>query len=70
MNEKVLRLYPPPNEEKPLQGLNLEHELRHPTNPSQTFVCADSIVSLDGRVSLIDTKSARLDTKSARRRVP
>lgn len=65
MSESVLRLYPPPSVEKSLHGLYLDHELQNTVGPSQTFVYADFIVSLDGRISLIDTKTGRRQVPQA-----
>lgn len=59
MGEPVLRLYPPPSVATSLYGLYLGHELQNTPKTNQTFVYADYIVSLDGRISLVDPKSGR-----------
>ena len=65
MSEPVLRLYPPPCEPHPLRGLYLKHRIQQTTQPGQTFVYADFILSLDGRISLIDEKPGRRQVPQA-----
>jgi riboflavin biosynthesis pyrimidine reductase len=49
----VLRLYPLPSHERPLEGLHLEHNLRHCSQGSgKTFVYGNFITSLDGRIAI------------------
>jgi riboflavin biosynthesis pyrimidine reductase len=51
----VLRLYPPPAEHLPLEGLYLAQEIRgQPAPPERPFIYTNFITSLDGRISLSD----------------
>ncbi|HLR76207.1 MAG TPA: dihydrofolate reductase family protein, partial [Balneolaceae bacterium] len=52
----ILRLFPSPNESRPLHGLYLSEPLRPAGTPTQPFVYATFIASLDGRISLPDSK--------------
>lgn len=62
MDKPILRLYPAPCEEQPLEGTYLSRSL--PDGPAdEPFVFTNFIVSLDGRISEVDPHSGR-------RRVP
>jgi len=55
----ILRLFPAPTKSRPLNGLYLNEPLRPAGTPSQPFVYATFIVSLDGRISLLDSETDR-----------
>ncbi len=55
--EQLLRLFPAPVEQIPLQGLYLNEPLRPSGTPTQPFVYASFISSLDGRISLPDPET-------------
>ena len=51
--EPVIKLYPPPAQELPLEGLYLGHDLRsHAADRSRPFVYTNYVVSLDGRIAV------------------
>lgn len=52
MNSPVTRLYPPPNETFPLQGLYLGQGLHRQGTPEQPFVYSNFIATLDGRIAI------------------
>lgn len=56
MMSGILRLYPPPLEERPLEGLYLAHDLRAIERGDRPFVYANFITSLDGRIAVPDEK--------------
>lgn len=62
MDSPVLRLYPPPADERPLRGLYLDHDLRV-AGRDRPFVYTNFIASLDGRI-------AQPDPETRRKRVP
>ena len=51
---RILKLYPPPQEEHPLEGLYLGHDLRSIERGDRPFVYANFIISLDGRIAVQD----------------
>jgi riboflavin biosynthesis pyrimidine reductase len=55
----LLRIFPGPGEPVPLKGLYLSERFGPPAEPSRTFVYANYISSLDGRISLPDPQGAR-----------
>ncbi len=57
--EDLLRLFPGPSEDVPLRGLYLSEALGPPRRLSKSFVYANFITSLDGRISLPDTRRNR-----------
>ena len=49
----VVKLYPPPAQELPLEGLYLGHDLRgQAADRSHPFVYTNYVVSLDGRIAV------------------
>jgi len=54
MSKTVLRLFPPPFEEVPLEGLYLRLGLHRQGSPEEPFVYANFLTSLDGRIALED----------------
>lgn len=62
-DKTLLRIFPAPAEQVPLQGLYSSERFGPPADRSRTFVYANYIASLDGRISLPDPTEAR-------RRVP
>ena len=48
----ILRLFPAPQEEVPLEGLYLAQRLHRRGSPASPFVYADFVASLDGRIAL------------------
>ncbi|MES9854786.1 MAG: dihydrofolate reductase family protein [Candidatus Thiodiazotropha sp. L084R] len=52
MNERILRLYPPPNDEVKLKGLYLSHNLHELGTKETPFVYANFVSSLDGRIAV------------------
>jgi riboflavin biosynthesis pyrimidine reductase len=55
----LLRIFPSPPLEVPLQRLYLSERFGPPVRPSRSFVYANYISSLDGRISLPDLKTLR-----------
>lgn len=55
----MLRLFPGPGEDVPLQGLYTSERFGPPAERSRSFVYANYIASLDGRISLPDPRSGR-----------
>jgi len=55
MSKRVLRLYPEPSGEAPLQGLYLSHGLHTLGRPGAPFVYANFLSSLDGRIAVEDS---------------
>ncbi len=49
MNDYVIPLYPEPGEKRPLTNLYLDHNIRQ---GGRTFVYANFVVSLDGRIAI------------------
>lgn len=56
MEKPVLRLFPPPCEALPLQGLYLAHELHLRIPQGKPLLYTDFAASLDGRIALPDPK--------------
>lgn len=56
MSKTVLRLFPPPAEEIPLRSLYLDLGLHRIGTPSEPFVYANFLTSLDGRIALEDAR--------------
>ena len=53
MENSVLKLYPLPNQERPLKGLYLSHNLRQYSEASgEAFVYGNFVTSLDGRIAI------------------
>jgi riboflavin biosynthesis pyrimidine reductase len=63
MSSDVVRLYPAPSVELPLEGLYLAHDLQHLGTAMRPFVYSNFITSLDGRIS-------QPDPTTGHRRVP
>jgi riboflavin biosynthesis pyrimidine reductase len=57
--KKLVRLFPDPGELVPLHGLYLRDRFAPPVGGSETFVYANFITSLDGRISLPDPRMGR-----------
>lgn len=56
MDELITQLYPLPSSERQLKGLYLSHNLRQYSHPSKkSFVYANFIASLDGRIAIPHT---------------
>ena len=55
----VLRLLPTPAGQVPLHGLYLSERFAPPAKPSRSFVYANFITSLDGRISLPDPRTSK-----------
>lgn len=58
-DDTLLRLFPLPGEHVALQGLYLREPFAPPANRARTFVYANYIGSLDGRISLPDPRTAK-----------
>ncbi|HEX5421803.1 MAG TPA: dihydrofolate reductase family protein [Gammaproteobacteria bacterium] len=56
-DEHLLKLFPNAGEAAPLRGLYTSEPLRPAGGPGRTFVYANFIVSLDGRISLPDPET-------------
>lgn len=52
MQTPVTRLFPAPQQELPLEGLYLEHDLYGRGKPGKPFVYSNFITSLDGRIAI------------------
>ena len=53
MKDDVIRLFPGPGQELPLQGLYLNHALRQKAESlGRPFVYANFVTSLDGRIAV------------------
>lgn len=52
--KKLLRLYPAPSQEEPINGLYLTHRVHELGSPGLPFVYANFLSSLDGRIALED----------------
>ncbi len=53
MTDPVLRLYPQPSEEEPLEGLYLDHDLRAAaSSEDKAYVYSNYVTSLDGRIAV------------------
>lgn len=50
----VLKLFPPPQESHPLEGLYLAHDLRSHEVRDRPFVYSNFVTSLDGRIAVAD----------------
>jgi riboflavin biosynthesis pyrimidine reductase len=50
----VLKLYPSPQESRPLEGLYLEHDLQSTGAAGRPFVYSNFVTSLDGRIAVPD----------------
>jgi riboflavin biosynthesis pyrimidine reductase len=55
----LLRIFPSPTEHIPLQGLYLSERFGPPAERSESFVYANFITSLDGRISLPDPQTLK-----------
>ena len=55
----VLRIFPTPSGQVPLHGLYLSERFAPPVKPSRSFVYANFITSLDGRISLPDPRTLK-----------
>lgn len=55
----LLRIYPSPGERVPLNGLYLSEPFGPPAKRSKSFVYANFIASLDGRISLPDPRMGK-----------
>ncbi len=55
----LLRIFPGPGEHVPLQGLYLSERFGPPGERSESFVYANYITSLDGRISLPDDRTLK-----------
>lgn len=64
-NECLLRIFPSPAEHVPLQGLYLTERYGPPPGGSRSFVYANFIASLDGRISLPNPSFGRLEVPTA-----
>lgn len=62
MSDAIVRLFPTPSEQRPLEGTYLAHDLPGRSG-DEPFIYTNFIASLDGRIS-------ELDPGSGRRRVP
>ena len=51
-NRTVIRLYPEPCEQLPLEGLYLKHALQRSGSQQQPFVYTNFVSSLDGRIAI------------------
>jgi riboflavin biosynthesis pyrimidine reductase len=58
-HDTLLRIFPPPSEPVPLHGLYLGERFAPPREPSGSFVYANYIASLDGRISLPDPQTSK-----------
>jgi len=56
-NMSVLRLYPAPQEQRPIQGLYLELNLHRQAAAGEVLIYSNYIASMDGRISLRDAAS-------------
>ena len=51
--DTILKLYPLPAQETPLQGAYLSHDLRlYSERANKPFIYANFVVSLDGRIAI------------------
>ena len=57
--KNLVRLFPTPGADVPLQGLYLSEPLAPPATRSASFVYANFIASLDGRISLPDHRTLK-----------
>jgi riboflavin biosynthesis pyrimidine reductase len=64
MASTLLRLYPPPSVEIPLEGLYLDLSLHRLGTPEAPFVYANFLTSLDGRIALEDAQGQTYLPKS------
>ncbi len=55
----LVRIFPSPGEHVPLQGLYLSERFGPPAERSRSFVYANYITSLDGRISLPDPQTSK-----------
>jgi riboflavin biosynthesis pyrimidine reductase len=55
----LLRIFPTPSGHVPLHGLYLSERFAPPLKPSRSFVYANFITSLDGRISLPDPRTSK-----------
>jgi riboflavin biosynthesis pyrimidine reductase len=58
-NRTLVRIFPAPAEQTPLQGLYLGERFSPPAERSRSFVYANYITSLDGRISLPDPQTSK-----------
>ena len=53
MRDSIIRLFPLPNQEVPLKGLYLSHDLRgNKRDSGESFVYSNYVTSLDGRIAV------------------
>ena len=52
MDELVQQLYPLPSTQRELQGLYLAHDLRQYANEATSYIYANFVTSLDGRIAI------------------
>lgn len=57
--KELLRIFPPPAEHVALQGLYSQERFAPPAERSASFVYANFIASLDGRISLPDPRTSK-----------
>jgi riboflavin biosynthesis pyrimidine reductase len=55
----LLRIFPTPSGHVPLRGLYLSERFAPPAKPTRSFVYANFITSLDGRISLPDPRTLK-----------
>lgn len=59
MTPWVQQLFPSPDQKTALKGLYLNHAIHKLGSPTEPFVYANFLSSLDGRISLIDSENSR-----------
>lgn len=59
-NNSIVRLYPAPSETSPLNGLYLRQNIRQQTAEGGTFVYANFVTSMDGRIAVPHTEKPGL----------
>jgi riboflavin biosynthesis pyrimidine reductase len=64
MENALLRLLPPPQQEMQLEGLYLAHDIRGIPAAGHPFIYASYITSLDGRIAVPDPASGRMSVPS------
>jgi riboflavin biosynthesis pyrimidine reductase len=66
MQPPLTRLYPPPEEEFPLQGLYLDHRLQTRGTAGKPFLYSNFIMTLDGRIAVTSPgRSSRMVPQAA-----
>ena len=65
VDKPLVRIFPGPGEPVPLQGLYLSERFGPPAERSTSFVYANFITSLDGRISLPDPNTLKRGVPSA-----